>query len=60
MQGMQNLAAWHVQGRASDDIPGGAKGISDDEKVKAMIDSGYSGTRAHIDRIRNEIEVQRL
>ena len=30
------------------------------ERVRVMIESGYQDTRAHIDKIRNEIEVTRL
>ena len=30
------------------------------DRVKFMIESGFNATKAHIDQIRNEIEVKRL
>lgn len=52
MNAVITLTAWHTQGRQP--------GLSSSDKVKAMIEEGYSGSRANIDRIRNEIEVSRL
>ena len=52
MRTVSTLTAWNAQGRAGPQ--------SDDNRVKGMIDEGYSATRSHIDQIRNEIEVHRL
>ena len=49
---VKTLSAWNVQGRADT--------ISNDDRVRNMIDGGYKSTKTHIDQIRNEIEVHRL
>ena len=46
------LAAWNVQGRPI--------GVSNDDRVRSMIDSAFNDTFTHIDTTRNDIEVQRL
>ena len=49
MRTVATMAAWNAQSRLI--------GLSNDDRVRDMIDSGYSGTRTHIDTIRNDIEV---
>lgn len=54
---IKNMAAWRVKGRTEDDI---VKPISLMDRVKVMIESSFNATKASIDNIRNEVEVQRL
>ena len=60
MQTVQTLAAWNTQGRTDNDLPGGGRPITDADRVRVMIDSGFNSSRAQMDKIRNEVEVQRL
>jgi len=51
------LAAWRIKGRTEEDV---ARPITLQERVKVMIESSFNTTKASIDSIRNEIEVERL
>lgn len=34
--------------------------MSNEERVRVMIDTGFSSAKAHLDKIRNEVEIARL
>ena len=60
MRSMTNLAAWHKDGRpagapASNNKSNWAN-LSNEERVRVMIDSGFSSARANLDKLRNDVE----
>ena len=59
MRAVQTLAVWNIQGRTDNDLPG-HRPITDTERIRVMVDNGYNSSRAQLDSIRNEVEVQRL
>ena len=55
MRAITSLSAWHKEGR-----PLASEEKSNEERVHAMIDSGFSSAKANLDKIWNEVEQKRL
>lgn len=53
MQAMTSLAAWHKEGRPADS---NAAAMSNEERVRVMINSSFSAAKANLDRMRNDLE----
>ena len=53
MQAMQSLAAWHKEGRPADSNPGM---MSDEERVRVMINASFSAAKANLDKMRDDLE----
>ena len=53
MQAISVIAVWNAKGRNE-------RYITVQDRINAMIESSFNTSKAHIDQIRNEIEVQRL
>ena len=53
MQAISVIAVWNAKGRNE-------RHITVQDRINAMIESSFNTSKAHIDQIRNEIEVQRL
>lgn len=58
MRAVQAICAWHAEERDAQTGPAG--GQSQADRIRVLIESGFSATMANIDQIRNEVEVQRL
>lgn len=70
MRALSILETWNVHGKTvatpgqevsaveagSDEI----RLLTNEDRVKLMIETGYAATKAHVDQIRNEVEAQRL
>ena len=52
MQAMTSLAAWHKEGRPADSNAT----MSNEERVRVMINSSFSAAKANLDRMRNDLE----
>ena len=53
MQAISAIATWNAKGRNK-------RHITVQDRINVMVESSFNTTKAHIDQIRNEIEVKRL
>ena len=60
MRAITSLSAWHKEGRPAAPDPLIEGHSHDKERVRVMVDSGFGQAKANQDKIRNEVEVQRL
>ena len=70
MRAMSILETWNVHGKTVvtpgqevSNIAAGSDGnqlLTNEDRVKLMIETGYAATKAHVDQIRNEVEAQRM
>lgn len=61
MRAMGSLAAWHKDGRPAGSAASKSwANMSNEERVRVMIDSGFSSAKANLDKLRNDVEQQRL
>ena len=71
MRALSILETWNVHGKTAETIvtPGQVDNeagsdenrlLTNEERVKLMIETGYAATQAHVNQIRNEVEAQRL
>lgn len=60
MRTVSSLAAWHQGGRPASLSQSEQQNMSNEERVRVMIDQGFSSTKAQLDKIRNEVEIARL